>query len=120
MGLFSKLFGSKTADAEPAAPTPIAPERVVKAAVVLRQGMRVPDPQYVAQVIAAAGLPAEVASLGLSQPTWFKNRELAESAALDAAQAFCTKLGIEETAHKHRTVAGPDGAKVMLVEIFLD
>lgn len=120
MGLFSKFFGGK-----PSAPAATGPEEAIPiepppdAVVVLRRGMNVPSAQYVAQVVASAlpELKAEVPRIGLSQPSWFKSSETAESAAADAAQAIGLKLGLDAPRHRHRTLDGPDGAQVLLVEL---
>jgi hypothetical protein len=89
------------------------------AVLVLRQGMNVPDDAYVAQVVASVvpDVDASVPRAGLSQPTWWKNMEFAESAAGDAARAFAQKLALASDAYSYRIATGPDGANVMVVLI---
>jgi hypothetical protein len=114
VGFFSKLRGKKEA---PEPPKPI--EEPPAALIVLRHGMSVPSDEYVATVIASA-LPDGALSVpraGLSQPSWFKTAEIAESAAANAAEALGPKLGLAEPSHRHRLLEGPDGARVMLIEL---
>src|SRR6185312_1565499 len=84
MGLLSKLFGSKPqAEAAPEASPPEAPAHP-DAVIVLRRGMSVPKPEYLAGVIASAfpeGLPDEVPRTALAQPSWYKTEEVAEQIA---------------------------------------
>src|SRR5262249_25913152 len=122
MGLLSKLFGGKeTAPpgaAEPgAAPIPLDP--LPDAVVVLRRGMNIPTADYVAHVVSAAlpELGPNVPRIGLAQPRWFKSSEIAESAAADAAHAIGLKLGLVSPRHRYRTLDGPDGAQVLLIEL---
>lgn len=117
MGFFSRLFGAKEAPA-PTEPEP-GPELV--AVVILRRGMKVPAADYLDQVLAAAypdGLGAGVQRFGLSQPSWFKKEELADSAAGDVAATFAVKLALEGHVHRRRLLTGPEGASLMLVELF--
>jgi hypothetical protein len=117
MGFFSKLFGG----GQPAEPSdaPVEREAPPDALVVLRQGMNVPGEDYVAGVLAAAfgDLPSDVPRFALAQPVWFKKLEIAEAAAADVAAAFGRKLSLGETTHRYRTVEGPDGSHVMIVEV---
>jgi hypothetical protein len=121
-----KLFGRRSA-AEPAAASEEAPpvEREAEpppdGVIVLREGMRVPDGAYVLAVAARAfggdAPPAGLPHTGLSQPRWFKNGETAESGAADAAAACAPQLGLGGCAHRFAQVEGPDGARVMLIEL---
>jgi hypothetical protein len=117
MGFFSRLFGG--APSEPEAEP--EPEPVPEAVIVLRRGMKVPAADYLQQVIGAAypdGLPETVQRIGLSQPTWFKNEELADSMAGDVASTFAVKFALAAYSHRRRVVAGPEGAPLMIVELF--
>ena len=119
MGLFSKLFGSKPPEPEPEP----EPEPIPVAVIVLRRGMRVPDGEYLAQVIAAqypAGLPDTVHRVGLSQPSWFKKEEIADSMAGDVASTFALKFELAAYTHRRRVLTGPEGAPLMLVELYRD
>jgi len=118
MGLFSRLFGGKT-QAEPEAPP--EPEPIPEAVIVLRRGMRVPADDYLAEVVAGAfpeGLPDTVRRIGLSQPSWFKTEEIADSMANDVASTFALKLELAAYTHRRRVLTGPEGAPLMLVELF--
>jgi hypothetical protein len=120
MGFFGKLFGKPDAPPPAAPATPSEDEAPPAAVVVLRQGMSVPSPPYVDQVIAAAypeGLPAAVERFGLAQPVWFKNSEIADNAAGDVATAFAARLALADQHHTYRTLEGPDGSRVMVVEL---
>ena len=120
MGFFSKLFGGKP-EATPEPEPPPEPEPIPEAVIVLRRGMKVPAGDYLAEVIAAAypdGLPDSVQRIGLSQPSWFKKDELADSAAGDVASTFALKLQLAAYTHRRRLLTGPEGAPLMLVELF--
>jgi hypothetical protein len=85
--------------------------------------MRVPDAEYLAQVIAAEfpdGLPDAVHRIGLSQPSWFKKDEIADSMAGDVASTFALKFDLAAYTHRRRVLTGPEGAPLMLVELFRD
>src|SRR5437899_2658632 len=115
MGFFSKLFGGKS-EAVPEAPP--EPEPIPEAVIVLRRGMKVPPAEYLAEVIAAAypdGLPETVQRIGLSQPSWFKKDEIADSLAGDVASTFALKLQLAAYTHRRRVLTGPEGAPLMLV-----
>jgi hypothetical protein len=119
VGFFSKLFGGK---AEPAAPAPEPePEPLPEAVIILRRGMKVPPADYLAEVIAAVypdGLPDTVQRIGLSQPSWFKKDEIADSMAGDVASTFALKLQLAAYTHRRRVLTGPEGAPLMLVELY--
>jgi hypothetical protein len=122
MGLFSKLFGSK---AEPGSESPselaaVAAPAAPDAILVLRRGMNVPADDYVAAVVTThlgAPPPEGLFKTGLSQPSWFKNSEIAHSAAADAARAYALKFSLGEVEHEYRLATGPDGAEIMIVEL---
>ncbi len=119
MGLFSKLFGGKSAEPEPEP----EPEPIPVAVIVLRRGMRVPAADYLTEVIAAEypdGLPDTVHRIGLSQPSWFKKEEVADSMASDVASTFALKFALAAYTHRRRVLTGPEGAPLMLVELFRD
>jgi len=120
MGLFSRIFGGGEKPPESRAP-PAEPEPTLEAVIVLRRGMRVPAEDYLAQVIAEAfpaGLPAEVRRIGLSQPSWFKTEEIADSMAGDVASTFALKLTLGAYHHRRRVLTGPEGAPLMVVELY--
>jgi hypothetical protein len=116
--LFDRLFGKRPPPApEPPAPVPLL--RPLKAVIVLREGMRVPDEAYVRAVAVKeiGEVPEGVAAAGLSQPRWFKSSETATSGVADAVGALAGRLGVEEPEVKHGETRGPDGARVMLIEL---
>jgi hypothetical protein len=116
VGFFSKLFGKPEPEPEPA-PEPEHPEAVI----ILRRGMKVPAADYLAQVLAEAypdGLPEAVQRFGLSQPSWFKKEEIADSMAGDVASTFALKLQLAAYTHRRKLLTGPEGAPLMLVELF--
>lgn len=120
MGFLQKLFGNRDRAAEPAsAPLepPAAPEPPPAALVVLRQGMDVPDGEYLRQVAAAEkpGLPESVALRGLSQPRWFAKDEWMASGARIVADAFQQELDIDPAKTGYWESRGPDGAKILVV-----
>lgn len=124
MGFFDRLFGKKGGDdkkqAEAAAPEPPpAPDPPPDAVIVLREGMRVPAGDYVLAVARASWpeLPDDLPQMGLSQPRWFKPGEFTESGVADAVLACAARLGLADPDHRHRETNGPDGARVMLVEL---
>jgi len=119
VGFFSKLFGGKSG---PAAPEPEPePEPIPEDVIVLRRGMKVPAAEYLAEVLAGVypdGLPEGVHRIGLSQPSWFKKDEIADSMAGDVASTFALKFQLEAYTHRRRLLTGPEGAPLMLVELF--
>lgn len=121
MGLFSKLFGGKKSPDAPEAeaapePEPVHPDVVV----VLRRGMNLPNAEYVGQVVASLfpSLPETIPRVGLSQPSWFKTEEVADSIAAGVAETFAAKLELEGVTTRRRAVAGPDGCQVLVVELY--
>jgi hypothetical protein len=119
MGLFSRLFGGDK-QAGPRDEPVEAPEPPPDLVVVLRRGMNVPSAEYVDQVLAGlfpAGLPETCQRIALSQPSWYKSEEIADSIAAEVAATFGGKLGLDAPAHRRRTVDGPEGALVMVVEL---
>jgi hypothetical protein len=123
MGFFSRIFGGeKPAAAPEPTPEPEPTGSPPAAVIVLRQGMNVPGAEYVEAVLASAfeALPDETPRFGLAQPVWFKTSEIADAAAADVADAFARKLALEGASHRHRTVEGPEGSHVMIVEIRRD
>jgi hypothetical protein len=124
MGLFSRLFGGGDKPAEPPeAAEPPEPEPIPEAVIVLRRGMKVPNAEYLAEVIAGAypeGLPDTVHRVGLSQPSWFKKDEIADSMAGDVASTFALKYSLAAYTHRRRLLTGPEGAPLMLVELYRD
>ncbi len=120
MGFFSKLFGKPEAAAPEVAPEP---EPVLAAVVILRRGMKVPAAEYLAEVLAGIypdGLPDTVRRIGLSQPSWFKTEEIADSMATDVASTFALKLELGAYTHRRRVLIGPEGAPLMLVELYYE
>ena len=136
MGFFDKLFGRNKEDAAKAAQTVAPavaggsqpadvpadlPADFPDGVIVLRAGMRVPDSAYVlataAECFAGAPVPPDLPHVGLSQPRWFKNSEFAQSGVADAVTACAAKLGFDEVSHRHAETTGPDGARVMLIEL---
>ena len=124
MKLFDRLFGKKTGAAAPAdaeAVEEAAPPEFPSAVIVLREGMRVPDDAYVLAVAARAFVGAvpspTLPRAGLSQPRWFKSSETASSGAADAAVALGAKLGVDSPSVTHTELRGPDGARVLLIEL---
>jgi hypothetical protein len=126
MSFFSRLFKGRPeakpeAEPPPKLEGPPKPEPPPQAVVVLRRGMSVPKDEYVAQVVAVAfpgGLPSSVRRFGLSQPSWFKSEEIADSMASDVAATFAQKLGLAEHSHRHHVLSGPEGAPVMIIELY--
>jgi hypothetical protein len=121
MGLFSRIFGGggKAAETEP--PAPPEPEPTLEAVIVLRRGMKVPAGDYLAQIVAEAfpaGLAESVHRIGLSQPSWFKTEEVADSMAGDVASTFALKFELGAYHHRRRVLTGPEGAPLMLVELY--
>lgn len=119
MGLFDRLFG-KRAKPEPSAEAAPAPPRPPAAVIVLREGMRVPDDEYVLQVAAHAFSeppPPSLPRIGLSQPRWFKNSEFTASGVADAVAALAPRLGLDAPEVEHSELRGPDGARVMLIAL---
>lgn len=82
--------------------------------------MAVPDDAYV-MATAAASLeeppPPELPRRGLSQPRWFKSSETIRSGVADAVDALAGPLGVPDAEVAHRETTGPDGAKVLLIEL---
>src|SRR6185436_19393601 len=124
VGLFDKLFGRKQgagAEDKPAPAPVVVREEPPVAVIVLREGMRVPDSAYVLAVAARAfddgQAPADLPHVGLSQPRWFKNLEFTQSGVADAVVACAPRLGVGEVVHRFVEASGPDGARVMLVEL---
>jgi hypothetical protein len=117
VGLFSRLFGKKeTAPAkdDEADPTP-------RAVFVLRRGMRVPDDDYVSQVVAAVfprGLPESVRRIGMSQPSWYKTEEVADAIATSVVDVYARKLDMLDPSHVRRPVEGPDGCACLVIELY--
>jgi hypothetical protein len=125
MGLFSRIFGGGGKTPEPAdtteSPAPAEPEPTPEAVIVLRRGMKVPAGDYLQQVLAEAfpaGLPENVHRIGLSQPSWFKTEETADSMAGDVASTFALKFALGAYHHRRRVLTGPEGAPLMVVELF--
>jgi hypothetical protein len=122
VGFFSKLFGGKSqSDAAPAPESEPEPEPAPDAVVVLRRGMSVPKPEYLAQVIAQAfpdGLPESVPRVGLSQPSWYKTEEAADQIAAGVTETFSLKFALGGATSRRRALDGPDGCQLMLVEIY--
>jgi hypothetical protein len=121
MGFLRRLFGDKKSEPEPE-PKP-EPEPVPEAVILLRRGMRVPTADYIEQVLASIfseTLPDTVHRIGLSQPSWFKTEEIADSMASDVASTFALKFALGAYTHRRRVLTGPEGAPVMLVELFRD
>jgi hypothetical protein len=128
VGLLDRLLGRKQ-EKEPeggAAPTPPAEptrerEPPPAAVIVLREGMRVPDSEYVLAVASrafdGATPPAGLPHLGLSQPRWFKNGEFTRSGVADTVAACAARLGVPDCDHRYTELAGPDGARAMLIEL---
>ncbi|HZS37106.1 MAG TPA: hypothetical protein VFF06_09775 [Polyangia bacterium] len=126
MGFFSKLFGGKSAEGaatdaarepEPEPQNDPQPDAVV----VLRRGMSVPKPDYLARVIAAAfpgGLDESVPRVGLSQPSWYKTEEVADQIAAGVTETFALKFALAGATSRRRALDGPDGCQVMLVELY--
>jgi hypothetical protein len=121
VGFFDKLFSRKSPErAEEPPQQQAAPEPPPDGVIVLRAGMRVPDRDY---VLAAAARffdgapPADLPHVGLSQPRWFKNAETTESGVADAVAACAPRLGLAGCTHRHSEIEGPDGARVMLIEL---
>lgn len=128
MGFLRKLFGGADAQAKvegsPAPASGIAAARRAAdaesppvACVVLRQGMDVPDTEYLRKV-ADAERPGMVEGgvilRGLSQPRWFAN-EWMESGARIVADALEKELGIDPAKTGYWASTGPDGAKILVV-----
>lgn len=118
MGFFKKLFGGESKTPAPVEETEVA-EAPPVAVIVLRRGMSVPNDEYIEKVLRAAlpALDAGVHRIGLSQPSWYKNEELADSMASDVAVTFAKKFSVESHTHRRRVVEGPEGAQVMIVEL---
>jgi hypothetical protein len=53
----------------------------------------------------------------LSQPSWYKSEEIADSIASEVAATFGSKFGLASPQHRRSTVAGPEGAQLMVVEL---
>jgi hypothetical protein len=121
MGFFSRLFGEKKTEPEPKPASEPEPEPEPEAVILLRRGMRVPDADYIEQVLASffpEKLPDAVHRIGLCQPSWFKTEEVADSMASDVASTFALKFALGAYTHRRRVLTGPEGAPVMLVELF--
>lgn len=129
MGLFDRLFGKKSsgASAEAAAAQAPAPEPLPEpdpppdGVLVLRQGMSVPDSEYVlsvARIMLGERMPTELPHAGMSQPVWFRAGEFTRSGVADAAMAYAIKFGLGVCSHRHTEGQGPDGARVMLIELW--
>src|SRR2546429_4828763 len=119
VGLFDRLFG-KRPPAPEAEPEPPSEEPPPAGVIVLREGMRVPDGDYVLAVARRAfdgEPPGDLPRIGLSQPRWFKNSEVTESGAADAVAACAGRLGLDDCAHRYAALEGPDGARVLLIEL---
>jgi hypothetical protein len=122
VGLFSKLFGGqKSPERAPEAEPEPARDPRPDAIVVLRRGMNLPDSDYVAQVVATLfpdGLPAEVPRVGLSQPSWFKTEEVADSIAAGVVETFAARFSLAGATSRRRALAGPDGCQILVVELY--
>ena len=123
MGFFGRLFGKGDARA-PEEPPPAAPAaRPPDGVIVLREGMRVPESAYVLAVAAVAfeggAVPESLPHVGLSQPRWFRpGGEFTQAGVADAVQACLARLELPGDARaRHRETHGPDGARVMLIEL---
>lgn len=120
VGLFDRLFGKKRDAPRAVEPEP-EPTPPPSAVIVLREGMRVPDDAYVlavaAHAFAGAEPPATLPCAGLSQPRWFKSNETASSGAADAVAALASRLGVISPSVTHAELRGPDGARVLLIEL---
>jgi hypothetical protein len=89
--------------------------------LVLRQGMSVPDSDYVlsvARLMLGERMPTELPHAGMSQPVWFRAGEFTRSGVADAAAAYAVKFGLGVCSHRHTEGQGPDGARVMLIELW--
>ena len=121
VGLFDRLFGKRPRAVAPAVAEEAAAPSLPDAVIVLREGMRVPDDAYVLAVAAHAfdgqAPPETLPRAGLSQPRWFKSSETASSGAADAAAALAAKLGVPSPETRQGELRGPDGARVLLIEL---
>jgi hypothetical protein len=119
MSFWSRILGGKGRSPAPVEPVePVGPD-LPEAVVVLRRGMNLPAPEYIEGVLerACPGLPASVARRGLSQPSWYKNEEGADSIAQGVVESFAAELGIANASSRRRLVDGPDGCACMIVEL---
>lgn len=120
MGFFGKLFGGKGEAPPEAAPPPEVPDHPA-VVIVLRRGMNLPAPEYVAQVVANAfpdGLPESVPRIGLSQPGWYKTEEVADAITSGVAETFARKHDLGDgVATRRRAIDGPDGCACLVIEL---
>ena len=117
VGFFDRLFSGRPAQP----PAPPEPEPPPDAVIVLREGMTLPDDDYVRQLAAPlfpeGKVPEGLPVAGVAQPRWFKPGEFTDTGVADAAAAYSRKLGVEGASHRHKQLAGPDGARVMRIEL---
>jgi hypothetical protein len=121
VGFLDRLLGRSAPPPAPAAEVDQPPPREVDVVAICRHGMNVPSPDEIDEVVAIAypeGLGQRARRVGLSQPSWFKTQESAESAAADVAQAMAHKFALGEYEHHHRIIEREGAAKVLLVEVY--
>jgi hypothetical protein len=122
VGLFDRLFGKKSSASASEAPAPEPePDPPPDGVLVLRQGMSVPDSAYVlavAQTMLGDRMRPELPHAGMAQPVWFRAGEFTRSGVADAAMAYAVKFGLGVCSHRHTEAQGPDGARVMLIELW--
>lgn len=89
--------------------------------LVLRQGMSVPENEYVLAVahqMLGERMPKELPHAGMAQPVWFRAGEFTRSGVADAAMAYAVKFGLGTCSHRYTEGQGPDGARIMLIELW--